>query len=53
MKTVSKKIYVIPETEFLSLESVHTLMASGPTTNPTPGNDVNDNEFGAPQRKVF
>ena len=53
MKFTNKKAYMIPETEFLSLESVHTLMASGgPSTPPTPGNDVNVDEFGAPGRKA-
>lgn len=54
MNTTDKKKYMIPETETLSLESVHSLMTSPGGGGSGDPNDVNDNEFTtAPKRVLF
>jgi hypothetical protein len=57
MNTTDKKMYLIPETETLSLESVHSLMGGPSPQQNGPGggqsNDPTDPTFGAPGRKVF
>ena len=54
MNTTDKKMYLIPETDTLSLGSIHSLMTSpggGGSSNP---GDPNDDEFKpAPKRNVF
>lgn len=62
MNTMNKKMYLIPETEILSLESVRSLMSSPQGGGPggTGSGDANvssedsgDAGFSAPGRKVF
>ena len=59
MKAVSKKIYMIPETELLSLGSVYALMSgSGNQSGPGGTGSGDDNHpdlnfDSAPKRKVF
>jgi len=54
MNTTDKKKYMIPETENLSLESVHSLMTSPGGGGSGDPNDVKDDEFtSAPKRNVF
>ena len=55
MNTTDKKMYMIPETETLSLGSMYSIMSmsdsGGGSGDP---NDVDPNEFStAPKRKVF
>lgn len=58
MNTTDKKMYMIPETETLSLESVHSLMGGNSPQN-GPGGTGAGNEHPeiqydpAPKRKVF
>ena len=57
MNTMSKKMYMIPETETLSLGSMHTLMGTpqggpGGTGNDDPGKPE-PGEYSAPRRRVF
>jgi hypothetical protein len=54
MNTTDKKMYLIPETEALSLESIHSLMTSpGGGGSGDPGDPNNEEFTTAPKRNVF
>ena len=54
MNTMNKKMYQIPETETLSLESMHSLMLSNAGGGSGDPNDVDPEEFTpAPKRVLF